>query len=98
MRSRMEDVGRSINVIMAALDVPFLLLPFRPSSDPSAARTFVRNFFYPPQGRERLRGSALGAELRMTEVMVGATPRAQSSAAAVSSDMSNVLHRFSSVS
>ncbi|KIX01711.1 uncharacterized protein Z518_09437 [Rhinocladiella mackenziei CBS 650.93] len=53
-----------------ALDVPFLLLPFRPSSDPSAARTFVRNFFLPSQDREPLRGSLLETELRMTEVMV----------------------------
>lgn len=56
-----------------ALDVPFLLLPFRPSSDPSAARTFVRNFFLPPHDREPLRGSSLENELRMTEVMVGFT-------------------------
>ena len=55
---------------LQALDVPFLLLPFRPSSDPSAARTFVRNFFYPPQERERLRGSALEHDIRVTEVMV----------------------------
>ena len=54
-----------------ALDVPFLLLPFRPSSDPSAARTFVRNFFLPPHDREPLAGSSLENELRMTEVMVG---------------------------
>ncbi|OAP63662.1 hypothetical protein AYL99_02889 [Fonsecaea erecta] len=53
-----------------ALDIPFLLLPFRPSSDPSAARTFVRNFFLPPHDREPLRGSFLETELRMTEVMV----------------------------
>ncbi|RVX66349.1 hypothetical protein B0A52_09957 [Exophiala mesophila] len=53
-----------------ALDVPFLLLPFRPSSDPSAARTFVRNFFVPPQDREHLQGTLLENELRMTEVMV----------------------------
>ena len=52
------------------LDVPFLLLPFRPSSDPSAARTFVRNFFFPPNDRSQLSGSALVNELRMSEVMV----------------------------
>ncbi|RMZ81236.1 hypothetical protein DV737_g2667, partial [Chaetothyriales sp. CBS 132003] len=52
------------------LDVPLLLLPFRPSSDPSAARTFVRNFFFPPNERERLTGSALRSELRMTEVII----------------------------
>lgn len=53
-----------------ALDVPFLLLPFRPSSDPSAARTFVRNYFLPPEGRPKLKGDKLKAELKMTEVMV----------------------------
>ncbi|RMD42127.1 hypothetical protein DV735_g2978, partial [Chaetothyriales sp. CBS 134920] len=52
------------------LDVPLLLLPFRPSSDPSAARTFVRNYFFPPNDRKQLTGSALRSELRMTEVMV----------------------------
>jgi len=55
---------------LTALNVPFLLLPFRPSSDPSAARTFVRNFFLPPQDRSRLAGVLLENELRMTEVMV----------------------------
>ena len=67
----MAKVQRSTILIKAtALDVPFLLLPFRPSSDPSAARTFIRNFFLPPQDREPLRGSLLENELRMTEVMV----------------------------
>jgi hypothetical protein len=50
-----------------ALDLPFLLLPFRPTSDPSAVRTFVRHFFDASQG---LRGDALVQELRMTEPMV----------------------------
>lgn len=66
-------VGTSDTVrllIMTALDVPFLLLPFRPSSDPSAARTFIRNYFVPPTDRTKLKGSALLNELRMTEVMV----------------------------
>ncbi|KAM0288002.1 hypothetical protein ACHAQH_000070 [Verticillium albo-atrum] len=48
-----------------ALDLPFLLLPFRPTSDPSAVRTFVRHFF---DGNQR--GEALAQELRMTEPMV----------------------------
>jgi hypothetical protein len=47
------------------LDIPFLLLPFRPTSDPSAARTFVRNFF-----DRNLHGEALAQELRLTEPMV----------------------------
>ncbi|KAI1104600.1 DUF1708-domain-containing protein [Jackrogersella minutella] len=50
-----------------ALDLPFLLLPFRPTSDPSAVRTFIRHFFDDPQN---LRGEALLQELRMTEPMV----------------------------
>ncbi len=53
-----------------ALDLPFLLLPFRPTSDPSAARTFVRNYFFPPGDREILRGEELMRELRLTEPMV----------------------------
>ncbi|EXJ78374.1 hypothetical protein A1O3_09535 [Capronia epimyces CBS 606.96] len=70
-----EEVSELLHMCTAelksrALDVPFLLLPFRPSSDPSAARTFVRNFFLPPQEREPLRGSLLETELRMTDVMV----------------------------
>jgi len=52
---------------IAALDMPFLLLPFRPTSDPSAARTFVRHFFDP---NNRLHGDVLAQELRLTEPMV----------------------------
>ncbi|KAI1082050.1 DUF1708-domain-containing protein [Whalleya microplaca] len=50
-----------------ALDHPFLLLPFRPASDPSAVRTFIRHFF---DGSQNVRGEALAQELRMTEPMV----------------------------
>ncbi|KAI2468715.1 DUF1708-domain-containing protein [Annulohypoxylon bovei var. microspora] len=50
-----------------ALDLPFLLLPFRPTSDPSAVRTFIRHFF---DGNQNLLGEALLQELRMTEPMV----------------------------
>ncbi|KAI6783077.1 Morphogenesis-related protein-like protein [Emericellopsis cladophorae] len=49
------------------LDLPFLLLPFRPTSDPSAVRTFIRHFFdqnHPP------RGEALLQEIRIAEPMV----------------------------
>ncbi|KAK4157828.1 hypothetical protein C8A00DRAFT_11382 [Chaetomidium leptoderma] len=53
-----------------ALDLPFLLLPFRPTSDPSAVRTFVRHFFDGKDGGQILRGEALAQELRMTEPMV----------------------------
>ncbi|KAL1968282.1 hypothetical protein VTN77DRAFT_2117 [Rasamsonia byssochlamydoides] len=52
------------------LDIPFLLLPFRPSSDPSAARTFIRNFFNAEQRGTPLRGEALSQELRLSEPMV----------------------------
>ena len=57
-----------------ALDTPFLLLPFRPSSDPSAARTFVRNYFNQSfdQGAP-VSGDALMQELRLTEPMVRKT-------------------------
>ncbi|EKV19144.1 Morphogenesis protein (Msb1), putative [Penicillium digitatum] len=54
-----------------ALDTPFLLLPFRPSSDPSAARTFIRNYFN--QSFEKgspVNGDVLSQELRLTEPMV----------------------------
>jgi hypothetical protein len=47
--------------------MPFLLLPFRPTSDPSAARTFIRNFF---DRGQRLYGEGLAQELRLTEPMV----------------------------
>ncbi|CAN8100874.1 unnamed protein product [Discula destructiva] len=49
-----------------ALDHPFLLLPFRPTSDPSAARNFIRHFF----DGNGLRGEVLAQELRMAEPMV----------------------------
>jgi hypothetical protein len=52
--------------------MPFLLLPFRPTSDPSAARTFIRNFF---DRGQRLYGEALAQELRLTEPMVSANGR-----------------------
>lgn len=51
-----------------ALDMPFLLLPFRPASDPSAARTFIRNFFN--EERSPLQGERLEQELMLTEPMV----------------------------
>ena len=55
--------------VSVGLKMPFLLLPFRPASDPSAARTFVRNFFGPAQGAG-LQGEALMQELRMAEPLV----------------------------
>lgn len=65
-----ENATLYLKLTIAALDVPFLILPFRPSSDPSAARTFVRNYFLPTDGRPKLKGEKLIAELKMTEVMV----------------------------
>lgn len=56
----------------AALDMPFLLLPFRPASDPSAARTFIRNFFSMEKGAD-LKGARLEQELILTEPMVSST-------------------------
>ena len=57
-----------------ALDLPFLLLPFRPASDPSAARTFIRNFFSMERGSE-LKGERLEQELMLTEPMVRTNSR-----------------------
>jgi hypothetical protein len=45
--------------------MPFLLLPYRPNTDPSAARTLIRNFFNPANGP--LTGAHLEQELRLTE-------------------------------
>lgn len=56
--------------LLLGLGIPFLLLPFRPSSDPSAARTFIRNFFNAEQKGTPLQGDALMQELRLTEPMV----------------------------
>lgn len=54
-----------------ALAMPFLLLPFRPASDPSAARTFIRNFFSPTiEKGGPLEGETLKQELRLTEPLV----------------------------
>ncbi|KAI0397375.1 DUF1708-domain-containing protein [Xylariaceae sp. FL0594] len=49
------------------LDLPFLLLPFRPTSDPSAVRTFIRHFF---DESHHMQGETLAQELRMAEPMV----------------------------
>ncbi|KAF4534630.1 uncharacterized protein LTHEOB_12925 [Lasiodiplodia theobromae] len=54
-----------------ALDTPFLLLPFRPGSDASSSRSFIRSFFRDAyEGGNEYRGEALRAELRLTEPMV----------------------------
>ncbi|KFY70240.1 hypothetical protein V499_09333 [Pseudogymnoascus sp. VKM F-103] len=59
--------GCTVELKSRALDVPFFLLPFRPTSDPSAARTFIRNYF---DGKQTLQGDDLLQELRLTEPMV----------------------------
>ncbi|KAK4984382.1 hypothetical protein LTR50_006637 [Elasticomyces elasticus] len=54
-----------------ALDTPLLLLPFRPGTDPSSARTFIRNFFHTnAQGGDQYRGTSLQQELRLTDPIV----------------------------
>ncbi|KNG44576.1 hypothetical protein TW65_08501 [Stemphylium lycopersici] len=51
-----------------ALDMPFMLLPFRPTSDTSASRNFVRNFFKAAyEGTGQYSGEGLAQELRLTE-------------------------------
>ncbi|RMJ25035.1 morphogenesis protein [Aspergillus sp. HF37] len=53
------------------LDTPFLLLPFRPSSDPSASRAFVRNYFNNSfKNGSPIQGDELMQELRLTDPMV----------------------------
>ncbi|KAI9866621.1 MAG: hypothetical protein M1813_001173 [Trichoglossum hirsutum] len=70
LRACTQEV-KSRAYLLQALDVPFLLLPFRPTSDPSALRTFIRNFFNPRSDRGgRLGGDELIQELRLTEPMV----------------------------
>ncbi|KAF2636720.1 DUF1708-domain-containing protein [Massarina eburnea CBS 473.64] len=50
------------------LDTPFILLPFRPSSDPSAARNFIRNFFKAAyEGTRQYEGESLAQEVRLAE-------------------------------
>ncbi|KAF3046383.1 hypothetical protein E8E12_006562 [Didymella heteroderae] len=51
-----------------AIDMPFILLPFRPTSDTSASRNFVRNFFKADyEGTRQFRGEGLAQELRLAE-------------------------------
>ncbi|OAQ96749.1 hypothetical protein LLEC1_03924 [Akanthomyces lecanii] len=52
------------------LDHPFLLLPFRPTSNPSGVRTFIRNFFGKDGLDPPLRGERLQQEVRIAEPMV----------------------------
>ncbi|KAJ5459749.1 uncharacterized protein N7458_001301 [Penicillium daleae] len=63
--------GCSHELKARALNTPFLLLPYRPSSDPSAARTFIRNYFNQSFDKGApVSGDELMQELRLTEPMV----------------------------
>ena len=54
-----------------ALNTPFLLLPFRPLTDASGARSFIRNFYLSnSEGSGHYRGAGLQQELRLTEPIV----------------------------
>ncbi|KAL6240181.1 hypothetical protein BDW75DRAFT_4113 [Aspergillus navahoensis] len=54
-----------------ALQTPFILLPFRPSSDTVTARTFIRNYFNQSVKRgSPFAGDELAHELRLTDPMV----------------------------
>ena len=60
---------RNTNIV--GLDLPFLLLPFRPASDPSAARSFIRNYFGNGiDPNNKLKGERLVQELRLVEPLV----------------------------
>lgn len=51
--------------------MPFMLLPFRLTSDTSASRNFVRNFFKAAfDGSPQYQGEGLAQELRLTEPLV----------------------------
>ncbi|KAK5736162.1 multicopy suppressor of a budding defect [Elasticomyces elasticus] len=54
-----------------ALNAPFMLLPFRPGTDASSSRTFIRDFYKSNrEGSQHYRGSSLAQELRLTEAAV----------------------------
>lgn len=48
-----------------------MLLPFRPDTDPSGARTFIRNYYkHNAEGSQSYRGSNLAQELRLSNAVV----------------------------
>lgn len=54
-----------------ALEAPFMLLPFRPNTDPQGARTFIHNFYKSNAERgTQYRGDSLKQELRLTDALV----------------------------
>jgi len=57
----------------AAMDTPFLLLPFRPGSDTPASKSFIKYFYRSKyRGSTDYRGTGLQRELRLTEPIVRA--------------------------
>ncbi|KAK5109785.1 hypothetical protein LTR62_006518 [Meristemomyces frigidus] len=73
--SEVEELIHACTVEMKsraeALNAPFMLLPFRPDTDPSGARTFIRNFYkLNSEGSTQYRGANLAQELRLTEAIV----------------------------
>ncbi|GIZ43687.1 hypothetical protein CKM354_000690400 [Cercospora kikuchii] len=54
-----------------ALDAPFMLLPFRPNTDPQGARSFIHNYYKNnAEGGSQYRGDSLKQELRLTDALV----------------------------
>src|ERR1700687_4557328 len=68
MKSKQEVYPSNLYLIVLGLDSPLFLLPFRPSSDLSSTKIFIRRYF--AGGRPNLFGSTLAQELRLTDVSV----------------------------
>ncbi|KAF2221732.1 hypothetical protein BDZ85DRAFT_132860 [Elsinoe ampelina] len=55
----------------AALDTPFLLLPFRPQGDITSARAFIQDYYRANnKGMSEYKGESLRKELRLTETEI----------------------------
>ncbi|KAF2099602.1 hypothetical protein NA57DRAFT_55556 [Rhizodiscina lignyota] len=66
-----SNKGKANNITTTALDMPFLLLPFRPGVDASSSRIFIGKFFKAKYaGANQFNGHGLQQELRLTEPMV----------------------------
>ena len=60
-------------ILDIALDLPLLLLPFRPlQSDSNAAKTFIRSYFQASVGARY--ASSIYSDLKLIEPMVGSVP------------------------
>ena len=69
--SSLRLLGRHLTDRTAALEVPFLLLSFRPDDDLSAARSFIRNFFKnDDELSDQYQGSNMMQELRLLDPTV----------------------------